>query len=387
MSDIVSKPNDSTEESLRKAVKLLNNPAPISLSGGSVYVDGGYLDDMPGWVSQGIDNARATNNWDVVRVTGMPSQFKNLEGIYQIQNPTGNSHPPIFGSDFTAQVSYKHVSAYYGNIGDFAPQLVRQPEAGNGSACRWFLRIEEDVASSAVITNPSLGGGLDRAQQWTAYGGHNSAGLNFSTIQIQPLTPIPATLAGFGATHDYPATDDSGGHSLMSFFKRLLQRFTELIGNTNSSAATSDTGTFSLISLFKRLLSRLTTLVPANLTVTSTRLLVDGSGVTQPISGTITAQPRNGPVTKTRGTTSSTANTSAAAPSPLNATNNDRRYLFIQNISDTDMYVNFGAAATTDDLLISKNGGGIVFESGFVPTDSVNVICSAASKKYFILSA
>ena len=51
------------------------------------------------------------------------------------------------------------------------------------------------------------------------------------------------------------------------------------------------------------------------------------------------------------------------------------------------MYVNFGAAATTDDLLISKNGGGIVFESGFVPTDSVNVICSAASKKYFILSA
>ena len=29
--------------------------------------------------------------------------------------------------------------------------------------------------------------------------------------------------------------------------------------------------------------------VPANLTVTSTRLLVDGSGVTQPISGTVTA--------------------------------------------------------------------------------------------------
>ena len=83
-----------------KLVIHYGDASPVQLvnaQGGYVYVDGGYLDDMPGWVSQGIDNARATNNWDVVRVTGMPSQFKNLEGIYQIQNPTGNSHPPIFG--------------------------------------------------------------------------------------------------------------------------------------------------------------------------------------------------------------------------------------------------------------------------------------------------
>ena len=43
-------------------------------------------------------------------------------------------------------------------------------------------------------------------------------------------------------------------------------------------------------------LSALNTKVPSNLTVTSTRLLVDGSGVTQPISGTITASNTAGDV-------------------------------------------------------------------------------------------
>jgi hypothetical protein len=215
------------------------------------------------------------------------------------------------------------------------------------------------------------------------------------------------------------------------------------LGAQADASASSDTGTFSLISLFKRLLSRITSLVPANLTVTSTRLLVDGSGVTQPVSGTITAnagtgsfivaqstasslkaqvqvldsggsqityastgtagtpasdvvtvqgisggtplpvRPRNGAITVTTGTTSSSANTSAQAL----ASNTSRQYLLIQNISDTDMYFNFGAAATTSNLLVAKNGSGIVFESGFVPTDAVNVICSGASKPFYILSA
>jgi len=63
------------------------------------------------------------------------------------------------------------------------------------------------------------------------------------------------------------------------------------LGAQADAVASSDTGTFSLIALIKRGLQNWTTLlgrVPA-LTVTSTRLLVDGSGVTQPVSGTITA--------------------------------------------------------------------------------------------------
>jgi hypothetical protein len=58
----------------------------------------------------------------------------------------------------------------------------------------------------------------------------------------------------------------------------------EGIGARNSSPASTDTSDVGLNGLFKRLLQRLTTLLPANLTVSSTRLLVDGSGVTQPVS-------------------------------------------------------------------------------------------------------
>lgn len=105
----------------------------------------------------------------------------------------------------------------------------------------------------------------------------------------------------------------------------------------------------------------------------------------QGISGgtPLPVRPRNAAVTVTAGTTSGTANTSAQAL----ASSSTRQYLLIQNISDTDMYFNFGAAATTSNLLVKSGGAGITFESGFVPTDAVNVICSAASKSYYILSA
>jgi len=94
-------------------------------------------------------------------------------------------------------------------------------------------------------------------------------------------------------------------------------------------------------------------------------------------------RPRSGAITVTAGSTSASANTSAQAL----ASNSSRQYLLIQNVSDTDMYFNFGATATADHLFVAKSGGGIVFESGFVPTDAINVICSAASKKYYILSS
>jgi len=100
-------------------------------------------------------------------------------------------------------------------------------------------------------------------------------------------------------------------------------------------------------------------------------------------STAVNIAPRNGAVTVTAGTTSGTANTSAQAL----ASSSTRRYLLIQNISDTDMYFNFGAAATTSHLLVKSGGAEITFETGFVPTDAVNVICSAASKSYYILSA
>jgi hypothetical protein len=56
----------------------------------------------------------------------------------------------------------------------------------------------------------------------------------------------------------------------------------------DSGTITANLGTIAGVAT-ETTLSALNTKVPANLTVTATRLLVDGSGVTQPVSGTITA--------------------------------------------------------------------------------------------------
>jgi hypothetical protein len=61
------------------------------------------------------------------------------------------------------------------------------------------------------------------------------------------------------------------------------------LGFQDSTAATSDTGTFSISSLIKRGLQNWTSLLAKIPALVSGRIPVDGSGVTQPVSGTITA--------------------------------------------------------------------------------------------------
>lgn len=58
------------------------------------------------------------------------------------------------------------------------------------------------------------------------------------------------------------------------------------LGATTDSAATTDTGTFSAIALFKRGLQNWTSLLAKIPSLVSGRIPVDGSGVTQPVSGT-----------------------------------------------------------------------------------------------------
>jgi len=121
-------------------------------------------------------------------------------------------------------------------------------------------------------------------------------------------TAINTTNAALGATADAAASSDTGSFSLLSFAKRLQQRLTSLLdrlptltvtstrllvdgsGVTQpvSGTVTANLGTLNGTAT-ETTLSTLSAKVPSNLTVTSTRLLVDGSGVTQPISGTVTA--------------------------------------------------------------------------------------------------
>lgn len=91
-------------------------------------------------------------------------------------------------------------------------------------------------------------------------------------------------------------------------------------------------------------------------------------------------QPTNGTLTDNSGTTSATPSTSTT----IMASNASRKYLLIQNVSTTNtIWVNFTTSATTTqpsyELL---PGGSLVQEAGFVSTEAVTVICTAASSPY-----
>lgn len=63
--------------------------------------------------------------------------------------------------------------------------------------------------------------------------------------------------------------------------------------------------------------------------------------------------------------------------------NLSRNYLSFQNISETNMYINFGDSATLDDdSYLVRPGLTHNFDSNFIPDTSVNVICVSNNKKF-----
>ena len=130
-------------------------------------------------------------------------------------------------------------------------------------------------------------------------------------------------------------------------------------------------------------LSTLSGKVPANLTVTSTRLLVDGSGVTQPVSGPLTDTqlratpvPVSGTVAATQSGTwtvqpGNTANTTAwltqkeksstatlanipgaTSSTTLQASNSARKGWSVHNDSSAILYVKFGSTASSTSYTV-----------------------------------
>jgi hypothetical protein len=100
--------------------------------------------------------------------------------------------------------------------------------------------------------------------------------------------PVPVSAASLplpsGAATE--AKQDTGNTSLSNIDSN--------VGSKSDAAASTDTGTFSLIAFIKRGLQNWATLLERIPVLVSGRIPVDGSGVTQPVSGTVTA---TGPLT------------------------------------------------------------------------------------------
>lgn len=77
---------------------------------------------------------------------------------------------------------------------------------------------------------------------------------------------------------------------------------------------------------------------------------------------------------------SGTAGTSDATVAAANPT---RKYLLFQNVSNVDLWIDFGTAAALDSPSIKvPPDAAITWESNFVPTEALHVISGTASKKY-----
>jgi hypothetical protein len=91
------------------------------------------------------------------------------------------------------------------------------------------------------------------------------------------------------------------------------------------------------------------------------------------------------PITPTRGTLTdrSAAIAAGGVAQTVAAANSSRKYFLFENVSDTNMWLNFTTTATAaqPSLLIVPNGS-LVMEDGFVSTELVSVICATTAKQF-----
>ena len=177
------------------------------------------------------------------------------------------------------------------------------------------------------------------------------------------------------------------------------------LGALADSAASTDTGSFSLISLFKRLLStklpdQSSGRIPVTLasagttgsTAPTTANLYAGTDGTNLRAISVDSSGRanvNSLADKGSVSEASTQSiTTGGTHQQVFASNSSRKYLLIQNISDTDMYLGLGfnpSNTTPAGLLLAKSGGGIVFESSYIPTSEVRIVCATTGKRFVAL--
>lgn len=166
--------------------------------------------------------------------------------------------------------------------------------------------------------------------------------INVGEVEVKNDTgnPVPISVASL------PLPTGASTSALQTTGNTSLTNIDSNLGVTSDAAATTDTGTFSLIALIKRGLQNWTTLLARvpSLTVTSTRLLVDGSGVTQPVSDasgslTVDSKAYRAAVTVTRpsNTTAYTAgdvvgDTSGSAIITLSGIGPSAGYVIIQSV-------------------------------------------------------
>lgn len=105
---------------------------------------------------------------------------------------------------------------------------------------------------------------------------------------------------------------------------------------------------------------------------------VSGTVAVSTVSGTVTTGGTQGSLTDRSGTV-----TTGGTAQQVMAANAGRKYLLVQNVSDTVCWINFGVTAVADQPSIKLNpGDSFVMEGGFVSTQLVSLLGATTGKSF-----
>lgn len=266
-------------------VSLASAPVtPVTDNGGSLTVDGTFwqatqpVSGTIGTFNSSLVNAGSPFSYYGAGVygtfdAGVDADYVefSLDGggggfTHNLSLSTSNS--PFYSSNSTAAGLIVFNDKFPNSSLDTTAYRFSNTALNAGSSGTYVLSLRNgDIKHRYVRVEITGGGGGGWSGRFESYKSLGLISRVSAQGRIENRVPIAGVVDINSCTRELPVNDSA-----------LISS----VGTTSEAAATSDLAVSSISGLFRRLLQRLTTLLPANLTVSSTRLLVDGSGVTQP---------------------------------------------------------------------------------------------------------
>jgi hypothetical protein len=195
-------------------------------------------------------------------------------------------------------------------------------------------------------------------------------------------TPYTASGGGGGGTVTANAGTNLNTSALALETGGNLAAVSTNLGAQADSAATTDTGSFSLMGFVKRALQNWTTLLGRIPALVSGRIPVDGSGVTQPVSGTFYQATQPVSLALESYALTQTVVTVTTSSQTLIAANASRKYLSWMVIGTADVTISpatpvvNGTGQMYQSNGATKQGASEEFPHG-APTNAFYVIAAA----------
>lgn len=357
-------------------------------SGGSVLIEVSGTFSGTVSVQGGIDaSAFGVYVGSVNGASPLAYQFNSITtgGLYKVQNPAGYSTITVSGGTWTsgtANITINVADAaniiepvqlnpanLLGTMSQGGSWNVGQTGTWNINNITGTVSLPTGASTSALQTtgNTSLSTiatTLTLAQGSTTSGqtgaltlaAVTTAAPSYTTAQTSPLSLTTAgalRIDGSGSTQPISGTITANQGGTWTAGR------TWTLSSGTDSVAAAQSGTWNINNISgtvslptgaatESTLSTLNGKVPSGLTVTSTRLLVDGSGVTQPVSGTVTAnQGGSWTVAATQSGTWNVNNVSGTVSLPTGAATSANQTTEITSLQLIDNVIGSGPGAGT----------------------------------------